>query len=216
VRWEWANANPFGAHLPNENPAGLGTFAFNLRFPGQYFDSETGLHYNYFRDYDPGIGRYVQSDPIGLKGGINTYGYVGSAPLASTDQYGLANSGSYPKPNGRGPPACGYYDEKCARAGGQCKGYYCILAPMVCRSPSTVPTVWLSSITQMDCVRNCLIEEDKKLEQKRPAKCSGPDCPQNHEIDSYHCRCYRKCGLNDFQYPGLDFRFPCLGWSDAP
>jgi RHS repeat-associated protein len=90
VRWEWANANPFGAHLPNENPGGVGAFVFNLRFPGQYFDSETGLHYNYFRDYDPAIGRYVQSDPIGLRGGVNTFGYVTANPLAWVDSEGLA------------------------------------------------------------------------------------------------------------------------------
>ena len=57
VVWEW-KTDTFGAGPANENPSGLGAFSFNLRFPGQYYDAETGLHYNYFRDYDPTIGRY--------------------------------------------------------------------------------------------------------------------------------------------------------------
>ncbi len=57
----------------------------NLRFPGQYFDAETGLHYNYFRDYAAGLGRYVQGDPIGLLGGVNAYLYVKNNPLFYID-----------------------------------------------------------------------------------------------------------------------------------
>ena len=88
-RWEWPHNDPFGNNAPNENPSNLGAFAYNLRCPGQYFDSETGKHYNYFRDYDPSVGRYIQSDPIGLHGGINTYGYAISNPLALIDLFGL-------------------------------------------------------------------------------------------------------------------------------
>jgi RHS repeat-associated protein len=83
VVWRWDNADPFGANVANQNPSGLGTFSFNLRFPGQYFDAETGYHYNYFRDYAPEIGRYVQADPIGISGLVTQRGKGRAAGLLS-------------------------------------------------------------------------------------------------------------------------------------
>jgi RHS repeat-associated protein len=87
--WRWDQQEPFGVNVPDENPSGLGLFEFPLRFPGQYADKETNLHYNYFRDYDPSIGRYGKSDPIGLEGGLNTYAYVAGSPLSFADPDGL-------------------------------------------------------------------------------------------------------------------------------
>jgi RHS repeat-associated protein len=88
---------------PDENPSAEGTFVYNPRFPGQVFDGETNNHYNYFRDYDPQTGRYIQSDPIGLKGGINTYGYVEADPVGKVDPLGLQSEGDLSPRPGRLP-----------------------------------------------------------------------------------------------------------------
>ncbi len=90
VLWAW-DSKPFGESQPNEDVDQDGTkLSYNLRFPGQYYDAETGKHYNFNRDYDPVTGRYVQSDPIGLDGGMNGYGYVDNLPLSIYDILGKA------------------------------------------------------------------------------------------------------------------------------
>jgi RHS repeat-associated protein len=93
--WQWESA-PFGDTPADQNPSGLGTFVYNLRFPGQVYDAESGTNYNYFRDYDAGTGRYAESDPIGLEGGVNTYAYSGADPLGKADPFGLDNPGQGP------------------------------------------------------------------------------------------------------------------------
>jgi len=86
--WSWPILNdPFGQAQPvNLNGS---HFVLNLRFPGQVYDAESGMNYNYFRDYDSGTGRYVESDPVGLKAGVATYSYVLSSPEMLDDPTGL-------------------------------------------------------------------------------------------------------------------------------
>ncbi|MBT2116784.1 RHS repeat protein [Dyella sp. LX-66] len=84
--WQWSYlGNPFGEKPPTSSAG----YTFNLRFSGQYFDSESGLAQNIRRDYDAATGRYVQSDPMGLGGGVSTFGYAGGDPLSFVDELGL-------------------------------------------------------------------------------------------------------------------------------
>ncbi|WP_345786052.1 RHS repeat-associated core domain-containing protein [Dyella sp.] len=126
IIWQWSyQGNAWGENTPTSTS----TYALNLRFPGQYFDSETGRVYNVNRYYDPYVGRFVQSDPTGLHGGLNTYAYVANRPLNSLDYLGLAC-------NARG---CWNTDEETAYANsGDYRDYYATACsngdPYACRA----------------------------------------------------------------------------------
>ena len=96
--------DPFGVEV-----SATGSLTLPSRFPGQVADDETDLHQNWHRDYDPSLGRYVQSDPMGLMGGINTYAYVEGNPLVRVDMSGLA-------------PVCNYTDHPIVVGGGTGSG----------------------------------------------------------------------------------------------
>lgn len=106
--WAW-DSDAFGVGAPS------GTATVNLRFAGQYYDDESGLHYNWNRYYDPETGRYISSDPIGLAGGLNTFAYTGANPVMYVDPEGtffwfgpvLAGAGSFGTGYGAGETLAG-------------------------------------------------------------------------------------------------------------
>ncbi|VAW74333.1 hypothetical protein MNBD_GAMMA15-1337, partial [hydrothermal vent metagenome] len=141
--------DPYGKVMVNEDPDGDGNIIeFNARFPGQYYDQETGLYYNYFRYYDPQTGRYVTADPLGVVPDPNAtqsnlnhlYVYANNNPVNLTDPYGLlpgmplpnggpfgsvcgSGSGATFIPDGRFKDACRKHDEcygTCGKTKEQC------------------------------------------------------------------------------------------------
>ena len=182
--WRWDQGEPFGNNPADENPSGLGAFDLPLRLPGQRYDGETGVHYNYFRDYDPSLGRYGESDPIGLAGGINTYLYVEGTPLLQIDFLGLANGAAVknlgiPQSHGYPKSKCKYYDDRCKASGTCARDEYACNARECCES--------FSENYSNRCTRQCLIEYDI-------ANCTGKSgAALNDCRRTAHVVCYVKC-----------------------
>jgi len=210
VLW-MADYEPFGkAKLGTNN-----TIAFSARFPGQYLDSETGIYYNYFRDYDPSIGRYIESDPIGLQGGINTYAYVEGNPVSFTDPYGLKK---WDYDGWGNTAACSYYDDLAQKSG--CNYYK--EAAKICRGQKPlvnmmlekgIEQAWMSDNTNAsqsqiaDRIRQDLIKYDQIA---RALNDRGYMPPRGDHIDLYHNLAFQNANINTFWYGGN--RWPQSVW----
>jgi RHS repeat-associated protein len=166
LEWRW-DTDPFGTTAANQNPAGLGTFVYNLRFPGQTYQAETGLSQNMARDYDPAVGRYVESDPIGLKGGINTYTYVKNYPTMHTDRFGLDIDFSTAVEK-----AIEYYKKVCKKDDETCQQYQarlyreCVTGPLPMQGPGC-------KIVSEQVAQPCIEGDVQRVACKKAFACTG-------------------------------------------
>lgn len=207
--WQ-AEYSPFGLATIQSDIDGDGQhIELNIRFPGQYYDKESGLHYNWHRYYDPAIGRYITSDPLGLAAGINTYGYVEQNPINYIDFMGL-DKWDY---DGIGNTnVCSYYDEL-AKENPDCP--YFTEAAQICRgmnvtvsfvSNSAISYSWLTDRTNAsqseiyDSVRNKLVFYDKQA--RNAGKIDAYGCTCGDTIDFYHDQAFEESGLLPLFYGG--------------
>jgi RHS repeat-associated protein len=191
----------------------------NLRFPGQYYDAETGLHYNWNRFYDPETGRYISADPIGLDGGMNLFAYVGGNPIGKIDYKGLTPL--YP---GQGVPldmsvsvpvqvkCCEgyrpYFNSKCENeCGDEVENTYPERAYIICLDFIKK----YKSSSRVRGVAHCLISEEAKCQGEK--KCAL----RNKCRFNAHIKCYSKYAFlepfNPFG-PGFPDGGPELGWEE--
>lgn len=198
--WRWDQGEPFGNSVPDENPSGLGAFDLPLRLPGQYFDKETNLHYNYFREYDPSLGRYEESDPIGLKGGINTYVYAFN-PLVQTDPMGLMGRGSggntQSVPRGHIPGSGTAWAAFWSRNGNVLSGFS--RQDYVCTAP-------ISHVEVNQCMRNCCVDHDSCYEVYQ--------CNQSSWLGNGWTAC-QVCNARGYACGLLALLTPCLEPNDC-
>ena len=203
IVWNWAYS-AFGENQPTTT----NNTVFNLRYPGQYYDAESKLHYNINRYYDPATGRYTQSDPIGLSGGINTYTYVGGNTVRWSDRTGLEKWDF----DGIGDTSfCSYYSQRAKETCGDTKDYY-KKAAEICRGENgLVNTVvnlgirdsWLRYATDKSAsqiltgIRQGLIINDSRLVDKYGQKGVTGDM-----IDNYHNKVFNQNGVRQGFYGG--------------
>ncbi|MEJ2046462.1 MAG: RHS repeat-associated core domain-containing protein [Reinekea sp.] len=211
--WE-QHTTPFG-----EVTGTVATGIENIQsFPGQYRDGETGYSYNYFRDYDPTIGRYVQSDPIGLNGGLNTYAYVQNIPTQLVDPYGLKTQwcqrplGNYSGENGAGYPLLNH-QFMCVTLSDGTTRCDSLNNPDVDDNGIMLPSPGAHSLPERDneensvctlvdgdenqCFENCVLEEWSKPLPDYAIGPLGDDC-QEYTHDIYYT-CTLQCGYQNMR-----------------
>jgi RHS repeat-associated protein len=195
---------PNGTSLTNRAAANESQFALyrcKLRFQGQYFDEETGLHYNRFRYYEPDSGRFINQDPIGLMGGVNLFQYAPN-PVGWVDPFGLAKRG--PKAKGCGPhnqmiedwgkeiEAAGgkilsgggvEKESKIATTGGHKDGR----RPDVIFETADGKKIY-GQVGKQDAQGNPITRERKAIDDLK-TKTSGKDKPDDVQFRAYNCSC---------------------------